>query len=195
MHLWLQDLAALLQVLVIDFVLAGDNALVVGLVVARLPEGERPKVLFFGIAAAAAIRLLLALITVQLLRIIGLTLAGGILLLWVCWKTNREFTGHHGDTEAAPASSFGAAILRIAAADLSMSLDNVLAVAGASVGRPWVMAGGLILSVLLTGTVAAVVAKLLDRFRFLVWGGIALILWVALRMIWLGAHQVIVAVF
>jgi len=195
MHIWVQDLLALLQVLLIDLVLAGDNALVVGLVVARLPPADRSRALLMGIAAATVIRLLLAIITLQLLQILGLTLAGGILLLWVCWKTYRELRGDVGHATGSAAPSLMQAMLRIVLADLSMSLDNVLAVAGASLGRPWVMVLGLVISVLLMGAAAAVIARVLERYRALGWGGLALILFVALKLIWEGSHQVMTALF
>jgi len=195
MHSWVQDLLALLQVLLIDLVLAGDNALVVGIVVARLPEADRHKALLMGIGGATVIRLLLAVITLQLLKILGLTLAGGVLLLWVCWKSYREMRGEGGHTGGEPAPSLFQAMLRIVLADLSMSLDNVLAVAGASLGRPWVMALGLVISVLLMGAAAAVIAKLLARFKFLGWAGLALITFVALKLIWEGTHQVAAVIF
>ena len=194
-HGWTQDLLVLAQVLVIDLVLAGDNAVVVGLVVANLPPENRRKAVLFGIGGAAVIRLLLAAVTLQLLHIIGLTLAGGVLLLWVCWKTYRELLqGAEPGAIAAPGSLMRA-MLRIVLADLSMSLDNVLAVAGAAIGRPWVMAAGLIISVLLMGTVAALIARILDRYRILGWLGLLMILFVALKLIWQGSHQVIMANF
>ncbi len=195
MHIGVQDLLALGQVLLIDLVLAGDNALVVGLVVARLPPADRRKAVLLGISGAALIRLLLALITLQLLQILGLTLAGGVILLWVVWKGYREL--RHGGATASgeTAPSLLQAMLRIIAADLSMSLDNVLAVAGASLGRPWVMALGLLVSVLLMGAAAVLIARLLERYRFLSWGGLALILFVALKLIWQGSHQVVAAIF
>ena len=195
MHNWLQDLPALIQVLVIDLVLAGDNAVVVGLVVANLPPVNRHRAVILGIGGAAAIRLALAAIALKLLGILGLTLAGGLLLLWVCWKTYRDLRGGaaHGPVGAPP--TLLQAMLRIIVADVSMSLDNVLAVAGAAIGRPWVMALGLIISVLLMGTAAALIARILDRYRFLGWAGLGLILFVALKLIWEGSHQVIAALF
>jgi len=195
MHIWVQDLLALLQVLLIDLVLAGDNALVVGLVVARLPPADQRKALLLGIGGATVIRLLLAAITLQLLKILGLTLAGGILLLWVCWKSYREMRSGGSQAHGQPAPSLPQAMLRIVLADLSMSLDNVLAVAGASLGRPWVMALGLVISVLLMGAAAAVIARVLARYQFLGWAGLALISFVAMKLIWEGSHQVITVIF
>lgn len=194
MHMGPQDLLALAQVLLIDLVLAGDNALVVGLVVAGLPAADRRRAVFWGIGGAALLRLGMAAITLQLLKIIGLTLAGGLLLLWVCWKSYRELRMRDAHMVATPAAGLMRAMIRIMVADLSMSLDNVLAVAGASLGRPWVMVAGLVLSVLLMGVAAALVARLLARYRWLGWGGLALILFVALKLIWQGGHQVAAAV-
>ena len=193
MHTGPQDLLAFAQVLLIDLVLAGDNALVVGLVVARLPKPDRHKAVLLGIGGAALMRLGLAAITMQLLEIMGLTLAGGVLLLWVCWKTYRDLHGPQHLAAGGAAPGLMQAMVRIMLADLSMSLDNVLAVAGAALGRPWVMAAGLILSVVLMGAAAALIARLLARYRFLGWGGLAVILFVALKLIWEGGHQVMAA--
>jgi YjbE family integral membrane protein len=193
MHTGPQDLLAFAQVLLIDLVLAGDNALVVGLVVARLPKPDRHKAVLLGIGGAALMRLGLAAITMQLLKIMGLTLAGGVLLLWVCWKTYRDLRGPQRLVAGGAAPGLMQAMVRIMVADLSMSLDNVLAVAGAALGRPWVMAAGLILSVVLMGAAATLIARLLTRYRFLGWGGLAVILFVALKLIWEGGHQVMAA--
>ncbi len=193
MHTGPQDLLAFAQVLLIDLVLAGDNALVVGLVVARLPKPDRHKAVLLGIGGAALMRLGLAAITMQLLEIMGLTLAGGVLLLWVCWNTYRDLHEPQHLAAGGAAPGLMQAMVRIMLADLSMSLDNVLAVAGAALGRPWVMAAGLILSVVLMGAAAALIARLLARYRFLGWGGLAVILFVALKLIWEGGHQVMAA--
>src|SRR3954464_15666079 len=148
--LWPQ-LTAFGQVVAIDLVLAGDNAIVVGMAAAAVPVANRRKVIFWGISAAIALRIFFALIATQLLTIVGLTLAGGILLLWVCWKMFREITVHVAEPamagggslgEAAAPMTFGAALMQIIVADVSMSLDNVLAVAGAAKGQIWVLVVG-----------------------------------------------------
>jgi YjbE family integral membrane protein len=184
-------LLALLQVVMIDITLAGDNAVVVGLAVAGLPAQQRLRAITAGVAAAAAIRIALSLVAVRLLAVLGLTLAGGILLLWVCWKMFREL--RHG---AAPAGdrpghqkTLRQAIVQIAAADLSMSLDNVLAVAGAAHDHVWVLVCGLALSVLLTGAAAGLLSRLLARHRWVAWLGLAIVAFVALRMIGQGGLQ------
>jgi YjbE family integral membrane protein len=188
----LGDLTVLAQVLMIDLVLAGDNAVVIGLAVAGLKREQRRRAILLGLAAATAIRIALALVTLRLLALIGLTLAGGLLLLWVCWRMYREL--RRQPHAAAPGGTrpkrLRAAMLQIALADLSMSLDNVLAVAGAAHDRPWVMAAGLLVSVLLTAVAAQVVARLLERHRWIAWVGLAIVVYVALDMIWQGSHQV-----
>ncbi len=190
-------LGALLSVVLIDVVLAGDNAIVVGLATALVPRDMRRTVLLAGIGAAAVLRILLALAAVDLLAVIGLTLAGGILLLWVAWKLYRELTAApaHG-THEAPSSrrhTIGGAVLRIAIADLSMSLDNVLAVAGAARNHPWILAGGLLLSVALMAVASQLLAKLLERHRWIAWLGLAIVAFVAVRMIVEGSLQVAAA--
>ena len=191
-------LGALVSVVLIDVVLAGDNAIVVGLATALVPQEMRRKVLFAGIGAAAVLRILLALTAVDLLAVIGLTLAGGILLLWVAWKLYRDLTAH-ARHEATPSSgaahrqSLGGAVTRIVIADLSMSLDNVLAVAGTAHNHPWIMAGGLLLSVALMAAASQLLAKLLERHRWIAWLGLAIVTYVALRMIYDGSLQVAAA--
>ena len=186
------DLVALAQVLFIDLVLAGDNAVVVGLAVAGLQEAQKNRAILFGILVAAALRLALAFVAVRLMAIIGLMLAGGLLLLWVCWRMYRELRPKRGAHGAAPpaAKTMGQALVQVALADLSMSLDNVLAVAGAAYEHPWVLAVGLGVSVLLMGLAARLVANLLERHRWLAWAGLAVVLFVALRLIWEGGHDV-----
>ena len=189
--------AALVQVLAIDLVLAGDNAIVVGALAAGLPPEQRKRVILIGIMAALVLRVVFALMVSQLLGIIGLVLAGGLLLLWVAWKMYREL--HHGAVNAgspevagdghsglAPAKSFAAAAWSVALADVSMSLDNVLAVAGAAREHPGVMVFGLVLSVILMGVAANIIAKYIERFRWIPWAGLAVIVWVACKMIWEG---------
>jgi len=190
----LPAVAALAQVLLIDLVLAGDNAVIVGLAVAGLDEARKRRAIAFGIAAAALLRIGFAFAALGLLEIIGLQLAGGLLLLWVSWKCWREFASRY----AAPGVAAGGgkprsmrrAIARIVLADLSMSLDNVLAVAGAAREHPWVLVFGLLLSVLLMGVAADFVSRLLERRRWIAWIGLLIVLSVAIRMIWEGSFQV-----
>ncbi len=189
--LW-QELGALAQVLVIDLTLAGDNAVVVGLAVAGLAPAQRRPAIVVGIAAATVIRIGLGTVTLQLLEIVGLLLAGGILLLWVCWKMYRELRHSRrvGPEEAAPAKTLRQAMLQILLADLSMSLDNVLAVAGAAEGHTWVLVTGLAMSVVLMGAAASLVARLLERHRWIAWIGLFIVLYVALKLVWDGGHEV-----
>jgi YjbE family integral membrane protein len=208
--------SALGKVLMIDLVLAGDNAVAVGLAAAALPQEQRRKAILIGLAAAVVMRIGLALITVQLLAIVGLLLAGGFLLLWVCWKMWRELREQatHAPAEAeaeieramaienggGPSpeelglkrKTFGAALVQIMIADLTMSLDNVLAVAGASHDHPWIMVFGLVLSIALMGLAASFIAKLLNRYRWIAYVGLVIVLYVALHMIWDGGRSVIV---
>jgi len=197
---WLVPLA---QVLLIDLVLAGDNAIVVGMAAAGLPAAQRRQAIFWGIVAATVMRIGFAAITAQLLSIVGITLAGGVLLLWVCWKMFRELRegGHHpaeadvatADGEAAgpgKGKTLGQAIMQILVADVSMSLDNVLAVAGAAKDHTWVLVAGLAISVVLMGVAATLIANILTRHRWIAWVGLLVILYVAGDMIWQGTHQV-----
>jgi YjbE family integral membrane protein len=188
----LSALGAFLSVVIIDIVLAGDNAVVVGMAAAQLERRQRRRAIVWGIAIATVLRIVLASIAVQLLAIIGLTLAGGILLLWVAWKLYRELAAR--DREAATAKPapprFGAALCRIVLADVSMSLDNVLAVAGTARGHIWVLAGGLTLSVALMGLASELTAKLVARHRWVAWLGLAIVAFVAVRMIYEGSTEV-----
>ena len=208
--------AALGQVLMIDLVLAGDNAVAVGLAAAALAPDQRKKAILIGLAAAVVLRIGFALITVQLLAIIGLLLGGGILLLWVCWKMWRELqeqrthnqaeaeaelatalSVHHGGGPTPEAlgikrKSFGAALIQIMIADVTMSLDNVLAVAGAAHAHPWIMVFGLILSIALMGVAATFIAKLLTKHRWIGYVGLVIVLYVAVHMVWDGYRSVIV---
>ena len=189
------ELVALVQVLIIDLVLAGDNAIVVGLAVNGLPEAQRRRAILLGVGAATGLRIVFALVTLQLLAIIGLIFAGGVLLLWVCWRMYRELRRtppKHG--AAPPAKTLRAAMMQIVLADLSMSLDNVLAVAGAAREHPWVLVVGLGISVVLMGVAANLVARLLDRFRWLAWIGLSIVLYIAIKMIWEGSHDIYHAV-
>ncbi|MDB5735302.1 MAG: Integral rane protein TerC family [Alphaproteobacteria bacterium] len=183
---------ALGQVLMIDIVLAGDNAVVIGLAAARVPVALRKKVILWGLVAAVALRIAMALVAVKLMAIIGLTLAGGILLLWVCWRFWRDIRGgaHHGAPKVDAGTSVRRAVLQILVADLSMSLDNVLAVAGAARDHIDVLIIGLLMSVALMGAAANYIAKLLERFRWISYIGLAIVLYVALNMIWHGWLEV-----
>ena len=193
--------ATFLQVLMIDIVLAGDNAIVVGALAAGLPAEQRKKVILIGVGAALVLRIAFALVVSQLLQIVGLILAGGILLLWVAWKMWREL--HHsresaGSPEVAgdehsgvrPARTFASAAWGVALADVSMSLDNVLAVAGAAKDHPQILVFGLVLSVILMGIAANFIARYIERYRWIAYVGLAVIVWVAAKMIWEGWHDV-----
>jgi YjbE family integral membrane protein len=201
---------ALLQVIGIDLVLAGDNAIVIGLAAAGLPKEQRAKAILVGIGAATVMRIGFALITTQLLEIVGLLLAGGILLLWVCWKMWQELRAgaHEHDSEAvealanqdidkdgavaddAPRKTFAQAATQIVVADVSMSLDNVLAVAGAAKDHPTVLIIGLALSIAMMGLAASWIANLLNKYRWIAYIGLLIILYVALKMMWEGWHEV-----
>jgi YjbE family integral membrane protein len=194
-------LTSLLQVIVIDLVLAGDNAIVIGLAAAGLPKAQRGKAILIGIIAATALRIVFAGIATQLLQIVGLLLAGGILLLWVCWKMWRELRStQHTESGAiasresadmnAPRKTFAQAAWQIVVADVSMSLDNVLAVAGAAREHPYVLIFGLGLSIALMGIAAYFIANLLNRYRWIVYIGLAIVLYVAADMIYRGAVDV-----
>ncbi len=198
--------AAFFQVVWIDLALAGDNAVVIGLAAAGLPKEQRGRAIFFGIVAATALRIVFALMTTTLLQIVGLLLAGGILLLWVSWKMWRELRNPaHTDRGAdvlegeapsggpAKPKSFREAITQIVVADVSMSLDNVLAVAGAAHEHPSVLVFGLALSIALMGFAATFIARLLERHRWIGFLGLAIILYVALKMIWDGGMEVLEA--
>ncbi len=187
-------LAALLQVLMIDVVLAGDNAIVVGALAAGLPAEQRRRVIMIGVAAALVLRIAFALMVTWLLGIVGLVLAGGLLLLWVAWRMYRDIRGgSHGELEGAdvrPAKSLAAAAWSVALADVSMSLDNVLAVAGAAREHPGILIVGLIVAVILMGVAANVIARYIERFRWIAWVGLAVIVYVAGKMIWEGWQEV-----
>lgn len=189
-------LIALGQVLMIDIVLAGDNAVVIGMAAARVPPALRKKVIFWGLVAAVVLRVFLAVIAVSLMKVIGLTLAGGILLLWVCWRFWRDVSCNKPHEAAALAANapLRLAVTQIVLADVSMSLDNVLAVAGAARDHLDVLVLGLMLSVALMGAAANVIARLLERYRWIIYLGLAVVLYVALSMIWHGGHDVINAV-
>ncbi|MBY0530994.1 MAG: TerC family protein [Xanthobacteraceae bacterium] len=199
---------ALFQVIMIDLVLAADNAIVIGLAAAGLPKEQRARAILIGIIAATVLRIGFAAITAQLLAIVGLLLAGGILLLWVCWKMWRELrTPAHEEHDAletvsgedmnkdghvggARRKTFAQAAWQIVVADVSMSLDNVLAVAGAARDHPWVLVFGLALSIALMGLAASFIANLLQKYRWIAYVGLAVILYVALEMIFRGGLEV-----
>lgn len=191
------------QVILIDIVLAGDNAIVIGALAAGLPADQRKKVILIGIIAALVLRIGFALVVTQLLQLIGLVFAGGVLLLWVAWKMYREI-GHGGESGGSPeisgdehsglrpAKSFAAAAWAVAVADVSMSLDNVLAVAGAARDHPGILMVGLVIAVALMGIAANVIAKYIERYRWIAWIGLLVILYVAGSMIYTGItdHEV-----
>ncbi len=202
-------MTAFLQVIMIDLVLAGDNAIVIGLAAAGLPKDQRNKAILIGIIAATGLRIVFAGLTTQLLQIVGLLLAGGVLLLWVCWKMWRELRTSHqteqdleevlanADTNrdgavggGAPRKTFAQAAWQIVIADVSMSLDNVLAVAGAAREHPWVLVFGLVLSIALMGLAASFIARLLQRHRWIAYVGLAVILYVAVEMVYRGFIEV-----
>ena len=202
-------MTALLTVIAIDLVLAGDNAIVIGLAAAGLPKEQRNKAILVGIAAATLMRIGFALITTFLLGIVGLLLAGGILLLWVCWKMWRELRTSHADSQAAqealddndmnadgevaggaPRKTFAQAAWQIVIADISMSLDNVLAVAGAAKDHPTVLVIGLALSIAMMGLAATFIARLLNKFPWIAYVGLAIIVYVALNMMYHGWVEV-----
>ncbi|HVZ69641.1 MAG TPA: TerC family protein [Rhizomicrobium sp.] len=196
---------ALLQVILIDIVLAGDNAVVIGMAAAHVPREHRSKVIFWGLVAAVVLRIALASITTVLLDVLGLMLAGGVLLLWVSWRLYRDLRHPHAPTEETEALDEAAlavrsretvrqAIIHITLADLSMSLDNVLAVAGAAMHHVWVLAVGLVLSVALMGAAANFIANVLDRHRWIGYAGLLLVLYVACSMIYHGGDKVLDAV-
>jgi YjbE family integral membrane protein len=190
-------LAAFFQVVVIDLVLAGDNAVVIGMAAAGLPYALRNRAILVGIIAATVLRILFATVAVRLMSIVGLVFAGGLLLLWVCWKMWRELRTPRehrarlpGDLDPAddgvPQKTFRQAATQIVVADVSMSLDNVLAVAGAAREHPWVLVFGLVLSIGLMGLAASMVARMLDRWSWIAWAGLLLVLYIALKMIYHG---------
>jgi YjbE family integral membrane protein len=198
-------LTELFQVVLIDLALAGDNAIVIGLAAAGLPQAQQGKAILIGIVAATILRMLLAGLATQILQIVGLLLAGGILLLWVCWKMWRELraspagpieakeaAGATAGTvaEGKPRKTLVRASWQIIVADVSMSLDNVLAVAGAARERPVVMIFGLGLSIAMMGVAASFIAHLLQTHRWIAYVGLTVILYVAVEMIYRGALDI-----
>ena len=204
------EISAFVQVIIVDLVLAGDNAIVVAMAVVGLPKEHRAKVLIIGIAAATLMRVGFALVTVQLMGILGFGIAGGVLLLWVSWKLWRELKAQREEDQAAedideivhgeplkhpdpPRKSMRQAATQVIIADVSMSLDNVLAVAGIARDHQWVLVTGLVLSVAFMGLAAAVIARLLARHHWIGFVGLAVIFYVAISMIWEGVAQVLQA--
>ena len=195
--------SAFVQVLLIDLVLAGDNAIVVGALAAGLPADQRKKIIMLGVIAALVLRIIFALMVTWLLGVVGLVLAGGLLLLWVAWRMYRDL--HRTEATESPGSpevkgdensgitaskSFAAAAWSVAIADVSMSLDNVLAVAGAAREHPGILIVGLIFAVALMGIAANIIAQYIERYRWIAWVGLAVIVYVAGKMIWEGWHEV-----
>jgi YjbE family integral membrane protein len=206
--LTIQALTALAQVIMIDLVLAGDNAIVIGLAAAGLPAEQRARAILIGIIAATVLRIGFAGVTTQLLQMVGLLLAGGLLLLWVCWKMWRELRAQHAAAETEEAfdvdvnpdgtasirgsqKTLAQATWQIIVADVSMSLDNVLAVAGAAREYPVVLVFGLVLSIALMGVAATFIARLLQNHRWIAYIGLAVILYVSVEMIYRGTHEVL----
>jgi YjbE family integral membrane protein len=195
-------LLALLQVLMINVVLSGDNAVVIGMVAARVEPKDRPSVILWGMVAAVVLRILLALVAVDLLNILGLSLAGGVVLLWVAWRLYRdireqkeELAAHAADGKKAGAHASSTvvplkrAILQIAVADISMSVDNVLAIAGAANQNIAVLVIGLVVSIAFMGVAATYIARLLQRYPALSYIGVLLIIYVGAKMIWEGSDD------
>jgi YjbE family integral membrane protein len=199
-----EALSAFIQVIMIDLVLAGDNAIVIGLAAAGLRKEQRAKAILIGIIAATVLRIGFAAVATQILQIVGLLLAGGILLLWVCWKMWRELRAEDAQdnedaealerqaaSEAPPRKTLAQAAWQIVVADISMSLDNILAVAGAAMEHPVVLAFGLLFSIALMGVAASFIARILHRYRWIAYVGLAVILYVALEMIYHGGFEVL----
>jgi len=194
--------AAFMQVLLIDLVLAGDNAIVVGALAAGLPPEQRKKVILIGVLAALVLRIIFALMVTWLLGIVGLVLAGGLLLLWVAWRMYRDIKGHSGESAGSPeivgdehsgvksTKTFAGAAWGVAVADVSMSLDNVLAVAGAAREHPGILIVGLIFAVALMGIAANIIAQYIERYRWIAWVGLVVIVYVAGKMIVEGWSEV-----
>ncbi len=188
---------AFLQVVLIDLVMSGDNAIIIGMAVAGLPKEDRRKIIFWGVAGATVLRIAFAAVTTELLQIIGLTLAGGLLLLWVAWRMYRELRAkgrpEAEKAHAAAPKTTAQAMLQIIVADISMSLDNVLAVAGAARDHKVVLWIGLALAVVLMAVASNFIARILDRYHWIAWIGFLIVLYVAGDMIWDGTHEVVAA--
>ena len=199
------ELRAFVMVIVIDLVMSGDNAIIIGIAASRLPPPLRRRAIVLGIALATVTRIAFAAVTVQLLQILGLTLAGGLLLLWVSWRRWRELRGNGGDAKQDKLSAnmhaagqnagddpkvLRAAVINIILADVSMSLDNVLAVAGASREHVWVLIFGLVLSITLMAVASTFIARWIERYHWIAYIGLAIVAYVALDMIWRGAGEI-----
>ncbi len=199
------ELTALGSVIAIDIVMSGDNAIIIGMAAAGLPPALRRRAIVVGIAAAPVLRIGFAYFIVYLLEILGLTLAGGLLLVWVCWRMWRDIRGgrmqapapqpNPGECEvrAAPPKTLWQALLTIVVADVTMSLDNVLAVAGAAHEYPWVLVFGLVLSITLMAVAANYIAKLLERHHWIAYIGLAIVAYVAGDMIFRGMSEILTA--
>ncbi len=199
---WVAEVSAFLQVILVDLVLAGDNAIIIAMVVANFPARQRAQLLMIGIGAATLVRIIFAIATVHLMQIVGLMLAGGLLLLWVCWKLWREIQsvksmelspagGAYAGAPAPPQRTVRQAITQIVVADISMSLDNVLAVAGIARDHTWVLVFGLALSVAFMGFCATLLARWLQKYPWIAYVGLLTILYVAGAMIWDGSMEVV----
>jgi len=198
------EITAFFQVILVDLVLAGDNAIVIAMVVASFPSRQRMQLLMIGIVAATAVRIVFAIMAVQLMQVVGLMLAGGLLLLWVCWKLWREIetvrrfelspAGINRPPSTPPTKTVKQAIWQIVVADVSMSLDNVLAVAGVARDHTWVLVFGLVLSIALMAFCATVLARWLQKYHFIAYLGLVTILYVACAMIWEGSVDTLAAV-
>jgi YjbE family integral membrane protein len=187
------EIVAVAEVILIDIALAADNAIIVGLAASRVPPQTRRQAIVWGISGAIVLRLLFAAVVSELFSIIGLTLAGGLLLLWVCWKTFRELRGpphQNGVPASAPSGALWRAVVRMVVADVSMSLDNVLAIAGAARDSFVVLTIGLIVSVTLMATASTLLAKLLARLPWVAWLGLLIVVFVAFDMIWRGVYEI-----
>jgi YjbE family integral membrane protein len=196
----MSEITAFFQVILVDLVLAGDNAIVIAMAVRGFPVRQRAQLLLLGIIAATVVRILFAFATVQLMQIVGLMLAGGLLLLWVSWKLWREIAavrqmelspaGIYGAPAEGPRKTVGQAIVQIVVADVSMSLDNVLAVAGVAREHTWVLIFGLALSIAFMGFCATLLARWLQKYPFLAYLGLATVFYVACAMVWEGSVQI-----
>ncbi len=201
------DISALVQVILIDLALAGDNAIAVGLAASALAPAQQKRAIFIGVVLALVLRIIFALLAVQMLKIPGLLFVGGLLLFWVAWRMYEDLRAHRPEApllepeegvalaqnvaaQVAAPQTFGRALLSIIIADVSMSLDNVLAVAGVARHNEAIMAFGLVLSVILMGVAASVIAGVIQKYRWIAYVGIAVILFAALRMVWEDGHQI-----